>query len=431
MMMTSVAAAMAIGRAVPASVMGPVRADASGQVEKLLGDVSAELTRVSNELKPLADAALKASEASNVLSQEAKDQTDKVLKQFHELSGAQSKLEGKLEALETQNLDLSQQVAAGGQAGGAIQSLGHQLAHSDELKAYAGTPSGNLLLKPKNAITSIDGSGGGLIWETQERTAVELARQSLRIRQLLDVVTTASDLVRYAKQVLRTNNAAPIAEGASAPVSEFGWDKADAPIRKLGHVTHVSDEALSDAGQMQGMIDGELRYGLELEEEQQIIAGDGTGENLTGLVTEASAFAAAAGLPNETRIDRLRLGLLQVALSNYAATGITLHPTDWAGIDLTKDSQGRYIFGNPNSASTPMLWGLDVIPTLSHGVGEWMCGNFFMAARLYDRQLVEVLISSEHGTNFVDGMKTVKATERVALAVKRATALVTGNFTFA
>ncbi|MBL3563215.1 phage major capsid protein, partial [Rhodovulum sulfidophilum] len=127
----------------------------------------------------------------------------------------------------------------------------------------------------------------------------------------------------------------------------------------------------------------------------------------------------------------LRLGLLQVALANFAANGITLHPIDWAAIELLKDAQGRYIFGNPNEQATPRLWGLDVIPTLSHSAGEWMCGNFQMAATLYDRQEHEVLISSEHGNNFIDGMKTMKGSKRLALANKRPAALVTGGFTFA
>ncbi len=417
--------------AMPLAVIGSVRADASGNVEALLRDVKSELERVGNDLKPMAEKAFKAAEASNVLSQATKDQIDKELKAFHELSAAQSKLEGKLEALETRNLDLEQQVAAGTTGGRrGVQSLGQQLAQSDDLKAYAANPQGNLTMRPSAAITSVDGSAGGLIWETQERTPVELARQTMRIRQLLNVVRTNSPLIVYAKQVVRVNNAAPTAEGAPLPASNYGWTKAEAAVRKIGHYTNVSDEALADADQLQGMIDGELRYGLELEEEEQVLAGDGVGENLDGLIPNATAFVAAAGLPNTTRIDRLRLGLLQVALSNYAATGVTLHPTDWAGIDLTKDTQGRYIFGNPNTVSSPMLWGLNVIPTLAHSVGEWMVGNFFMAATLYDRQDIEVLISSEHGTNFIDGMKTIKATERVALANKRPGALVTGDFTF-
>jgi HK97 family phage major capsid protein len=62
---------------------------------------------------------------------------------------------------------------------------------------------------------------------------------------------------------------------------------------------------------------------------------------------------------------------------------------------------------------------------------EWLVGAMRMAATLYDRQENTLRISSEHGDNFVEGMLTMKAQKRVALAVKRPASLVTGNFTFA
>lgn len=222
-----------------------------------------------------------------------------------------------------------------------------------------------------------------------------------------------------------------VAEEGTIPESSYGWDKAEAPVRKVGHVTNISEEAMADADQLQSELDSEMRYGLDLEEDKQLLAGDGTGENLSGLLTEATAFVAAAGLPNATRIDRLRLGMLQISLADYVATSMVLNPTDWAAIDLLKDSQSRFIFGNPGAQSTPMLWGKDVVDSNSMTAGEWLVGDLLMAATIYDREDVEVLISSEHGTNFIEDMLTMKATKRLALAIKRPAAMVTGNFTFA
>jgi len=269
-----------------------------------------------------------------------------------------------------------------------------------------------------------------LIAPQREGAVVGMTRRRLSIRQLLSQGTTDSNLIEYARQATRDNAAAPVAEEAVKPESTYTWEKADAAVRTIAHVTHISRQALDDAGQLQTMIDGELRYGLDLAEESQIVAGDGVGENFSGLVTEATAFTAAAGLPDATRIDRMRLALLQVALSDYAADGIVINPTDWAAIELLKDTTGNYIYGNPHAQSTPMLWGLDVVPTQAVGVGEWLAGSFFMAATIYDRMKTEVLISSEHGDNFVKNMLTMRAEKRAALAVKRPGALVTGDFTF-
>ncbi len=428
-----IAAASAGAINVPAFVIGTPRMDAAGNVEKLMQEVKAELGRVGDDVRKVADDALAQAKANGDLTAETKNTADKALMEFNGLSGALMKLEGKLEALETRNLDLEQTVAAGGRGGGETgQTVGQEIAGSEELKAWvAGGLNGSLALKPKNAITTASGSGGGLIWDTQDRTPANMARQRLPIRALLMQATTESDVVKYAKQTTRTNAAAMVAEGGTMPESAYGWTQAEANVRKIAHHTNISDEALADSGQLEAAIDTEMRYGLDLEEEAQILAGDGTGQNLSGLVTEATAFSAAAGLPNVTRIDRLRLGMLQLALASYATTGLTLNPIDWAAIELLKDTTGRYVFGDPNVSKTPMLWGADVVPTISHSAGEWMAGNFLMAATIYDRQASEILISSEHGTNFVEGMKTMRGVKRLAMAVKRGSALVTGDFTFA
>lgn len=422
---------LALSAAQPAAVIGAPRMDA-GNTAQLLAEVKTELARVGDQVKQTAEAALAETKKHGEMNQELKNQSDKLLTDFHGLSSAQNKLEGIMEGLESRTLEVEQMIASGG-GGGKTERVtaGMEIANDERLKAYVeGGAQGSITLRPKNAITSADASGGGLIWADRETDPVGMPRRQLVIRNLMNVTTTESDVIRYTKQTLRTNAAAMVAEEGTMPESAYGWTKAETNVRKIAHITHASDEALADSGQLSGLIDGEMRYGLDLEEENQIVAGDGTGENLTGLLTDATAFSAAAGLPDATRIDRLRLGLLQVALANYAANGITIHPTDWAAIELLKDTTGRYIFGDPNTLKTPMLWGLDAVPTLSLSVGEWMVGNFFMAATLYDRQDTEILISSEHGTNFVEGMKTVRGTKRLAQANKRPAALVTGDFTF-
>lgn len=431
-MMMSTALLAALKAAQPAAVIGAPRMDA-GNMAKLLADVKLELTRVGDEVKQTAEKGLAETKKFGDMTLELKDQSDKLLTDYHSLTSAQSKLEGIMEGLESRTLDVEQLIASGGAGGGQGERVtaGHEIANDERLKAYVeGGAQGSITLCPKNAITSADTSAGGIIWADRETEPVGMPRRQLVIRQLLNVATTESDVIRFTRQTMRTNAAAMTAEGGTMSESSYGWTKDQVTVGKVSHITHASDEALADAGQLMGLIDGEMRYGLDLEEENQILAGDGVGDNLTGLITDATTFSAAEGLPDATRIDRLRLGLLQIALANYAANGITIHPVDWAAIELLKDASGRFIFGDPNTLKTPMLWGLDTVPTLSLSVGEWMVGNFFMAATLYDRQAAEILISSEHGTNFVEGMKTVRGTKRLALANKRPAALVVGDFIF-
>lgn len=426
-------AAMAL--ACPAAIIGTPRAESNpGKIEALLGEVKSELSRIGDEVKRTAEEALRQSKDAGKLSDEVRAKADELIHNQTRLTEAQQKLTEKLEALETRNHDLEQKLAAARLGAGRERpkSLGQQVAESDALKAFAANGArGSVLINVKQAITSLDGSAGDLIWSDRETGIVGMPQRQMTIRNLLSQARTTSNLVEYAKQVTRTNNARVVTEGAEKPESVYVWDRADAPVRTIAHIAHVSRQAMDDAAQLQSELDNELRYGLRLAEELQILKGDGSGQNISGLVTEATQYSAAFTPTNGTLIDTLRLAILQVALADYAADGIVLHPTDWARIELQKESTtGAYLWANPRASNGPGLWGLPVLPTQSMDIDEFLVGAFRMAATIYDRMDVEVLISSEHSDNFVKNMLTARAEERLALAVKRPASLVTGDFGF-
>lgn len=426
----------ALAACMPAALVGSVHAEAGvdpKKIEQLLGEVKQELTRVGDEVKRTAEDALKQSKDAGAVASDIKKKADELLIAQRQLDDAQVKLATKLEALETRNHDLEQKLAGMRAAGhaGDEQSFGYLAAHHAEMRAYAARGCRGQITIPiqvKQAITSITPGGGGLIWSDRETEIVGLPRRRMTIRNLLMPGRTGSNSVEYAKQTVRTNNAAIVTEGAVKPESSYSWEQATAVVRTIAHHVNVSRQAMEDADQLQGEIDGELRYGLMLAEELQILKGDGTGQNLSGLVTEATAYSAAFSVTGETMIDTLRLALLQASLAEYPADGIVLHPTDWARIELTKDGEFRYIFANVMQMAGPQLWGRPVIDTQSMDEDEFLVGAFRMAATIYDRMDPEVIASTEHDDNFVRNMITVRAEERLALAVKRPAALITGDF---
>jgi len=427
----SLAALMA---ARPAGLIGSVRNETNfdpAKLESLLTDVKSELKRVGDDVKKTAEQALQQSKDAGKTSDEVKAKADELLTAQAKLNDAQQKLEGKIEQLETRNTDIEQKLAnRRGGGGDIVKSLGQQVGEHEKLKAFvANGAKGSLSITVQNAITSAGGSGGALIVPQRDAEIVGIPKRQMTIRQLLQVGRTTSNSIEYARMTTRTNAAAPVAEGAAKPESDYVWEPADAPVRTIAHWVHVSRQALDDIPQLQSEIDGELRYGLEFVEETQILKGDGTGQNLHGLVPQATAFSPAFAPADETDIDTLRLALLQASLAEYPADGLVLHPTRWAKIELTKDGEQRYIFANVIQMAGPQLWGRPIISTQAMDEDEFLAGAFRMAAKIYDRMDVEVLISSEDRDNFIKNMLTVRAEERLALAVKRPAALVAGEFT--
>lgn len=423
----------ALAAARPPAVIGNPRAEGSpGNLEKLLRDVQNQLERIESDVKKTAEDALNQARDTGRASDEVKQKADELLVAQKQLTEAQAKLTGRLEQLETRNTDIEQRLAQRrGGGGDEVQSFGQLVAEHEEVRSFAqGGARGTmrLTLPVRQAITSAGGSAGGLIWSDRETEIVGMPRRQMTIRQLLSQGRTGSNLVEYARQKTRTNAAAPVAETVAKPQSTYEWERADAPVRTIAHWIHVSRQAIDDAAQLQGEIDGELRYGLMLAEELQLLKGDGEGQNLLGLVTEASAFNAAFDVAEETMIDTLRLALLQASLAEYPADGIVLHPTDWARIELTKDGESRYLFASIVQMAGPQLWGRPVVATQSMDEDEFLVGAFRAAATIYDRMDPEVVMSSEDRDNFIKNMITVRAEERLALAIKRSAALITGAF---
>jgi HK97 family phage major capsid protein len=356
-------------------------------------------------------------ESGEKVSTETKEKADKALVELTEIRGEVTELSQKLAQFKS---------GRGGDDEAALKSLGFEVANHPDIKTFAeGGSKGTVGITVK-AVTSGSGSAGPLIVPDRQPGIVGLQRPQLRVRDLLTPGRTTGNAIEYARQLARTNNAAPVAETAQKPESDYTWEVDTAPVRTIAHWVPVSRQAMDDVPQLESLIDGELRWGLDDVEDGELLLGDGTGQHLEGLYTQATAYAAPLAIANPTRIDQMRLAILQVELADYAPDGIVMHPSAWAGIELTKDAAGGYIFANPQGIAGSVLWGRPVVPTKRIGAGNFLTGAFKLAAQIFDRMDTEVRISDQDRDNFIKNMLTVRAEKRLALVVRRPGALVKG-----
>lgn len=324
--------------------------------------------------------------------------------------------------------DLEQKLARGGGGSyGSPETWGAQIARSDQLDILRSKQSDRIRIAVKE-ITSGSASAGGMIDPFRDPMINEIARRRPRIRDLLSVVNTNQGSVEWLKQTTRDNQAAPQVEGALKAESDYAWELQNLPIRTIAHWTRATVQILDDAPALQSTIDGELRYGLAIAEDLQLLSGDGTGVNLDGLITNATNYVADFTPANETMIDKIGLAALQVTLADYEPNGVAVHPSDWMRMRLLKDGDGKYLLGDPQSTPNPLIHGLPVVPTVAMTRDKFLVGDFARAATLYDRQEPTVAISTEDRDNFVTNRITVRAEERLALAIKNPTALSYGDF---
>ena len=256
----------------------------------------------------------------------------------------------------------------------------------------------------------------------------------VHVRQLLATGSTQSDVVRYVKESGYSNGAAATAEGTTLGQSDFDMTAADANVRKIGTYFRISEEMLADTPQLTSYLSARAPEKLLEVEDAQILSGDGTGANLSGIITDAADFDTSASgafyqsVESANEFDVIVAALNQLSLLNYSADCIMLNPTDFNKILLLKDSTNKYLKDQVYNGLQPSFSGVKVIQNTAIAAGTFLIGNFGIGTQLWVRQGVNVEFFREDGTNVRDGFVTVRVSERVALTNYLPNAFVNGSF---
>lgn len=352
-----------------------------------------------------------------------------------------------------------------------IKSIGEMFLDSTEFKALNGGRNGANMAAAWQAGVSLTGfnvkdvfsalpsgtmaRGADAVFGSIQRDAlVTPPQRTKRVRDLFPVRTTTAAVIEYFRQIgftslgapgvangaYSTNNAAaPVADrdGGSfgiKPQSAFQFVGEQAPVRTLAHWEAAHRNVLADEPQLRSIIDNELMYGLRLLEDSQILNGDGTGENLLGVlntpgIQEYSWSDGLVAPVADTKADALRRAATLSFLAYYEPTGIVLHPNDWEDIELTKDANGQYLIAvSVAMGGEPKVWRMPIVDTPAIAEGTALVGAFGTGAQLYDREQASIRISEQHSDFFVRNAIVILAEQRLALAVKRPEAFVVVDF---
>ena len=444
-----------------------------------LRELQSALRAKMQENKQIADS-FKVENGTIIVDQKRKSAFDKNMVEIKELKGLIDGMEALNEVREWGQEASGQSVAAAAAAGHAVpqrqlQSIGEMFVSSDEFKSLGNGRNGANMPAPwqvKASLTTHNysvkdvfsamptagnlsgfqrGSGLGDFGSVQRDPMVASPMRTKRVRDLFPVRRTTAQVIEYFRQLGFTsisnanydasagystdNAAAAVAERSGGafglkPQSSFEFVGEQAPVRTLAHWEAAHRNVLADEPQLRSIIDNELLYGLRLQEDYQILQGDGTGENLLGVLetpgVQEYAWAAGATDPvPDTKADALRRAATLAFLAYYEPTGVVLHPNDWEDIELTKNTQGTYLMAvSMQVGSEARIWRMPVIDTPAIPEGTALVGAFGTGAQLYDREQANIRISEQHADFFVRNAIVILAEQRLALATKRPEAFV-------
>lgn len=395
-------------------------------------ELTDEFVKTAKELKESNDAVKQVAETAMTEVKNLEKVTDETKKLFDDLFGKHNGLNLKFEEIE-------QKLARRGKdddEAPILKTIGEHVVENEGVKKMnsASKSHANMTIARKDllSITATWGAttsvGNSLTTPLRVPGIIMPPERQLTIRDLLAPGQTNSNMVEYAQETGFTNNARVVSEGAVKPKSELTFNLKSAPVRTIANIFKASRQILDDAPALRSYIDARARYGLRLREEEELLAGDGTGQHILGIIPQATAYSAAFSPVGEQMIDKVRLAMLQAILAEFPPTGTVMNPIDWARIQLTKDGEGRYIIGNPADGNVPRLWNLPIVETQAMDPDTFLTGNFNAAAQIFDRMDIEILLSTENVDDFERNMVTIRVEERLALAVYRPEAFVYGDF---
>lgn len=259
------------------------------------------------------------------------------------------------------------------------------------------------------------------------------ARPRLRVRDVLASSPTDAAIVDMVKVSTPMSIASPVAEGSLKPENQLNLSSSSERVKTIAHYLIASRQILDDMPSLAAFIGTSGVYYLALAEERQLLSGDGTGENLHGLIPQATGFNTGL-LPSApkgwNKIDVLGAAIEQITIaSELDPTFVVLNPKDFWDIRLVKDGFGRYLLGDPQQVVSPNLFGLNLVWTPSIAVGTFLVGSGSpIASEIKDRMLATVEISTETNDAFLRNLVYVRIEERLALLTRRPASYITGSF---
>jgi HK97 family phage major capsid protein len=270
-------------------------------------------------------------------------------------------------------------------------------------------------------LTTDPASGGALIQPQYLPGILQPRMARLVVADLLASGSTDSNSITYMVESLFTNAAAAVAEGAAKPESALEFEALSEPVRKLAHWLPVTEEMLEDVPAIRSYIDARLRLGVQIEEEDQLLNGNGTAPNISGILDRTGLATPIARGAAESNADAIFRQIMTVyGASFFMPDGIVMNPADWVTTVSTKTSNGEYLTAGPFSPiQAPTLWGLPVVLTPTIVAATSLVGAFKQAAQVFRKGGIRVEASNSHQDFFVKNLVAIRAEERLALAVYR------------
>lgn len=266
-----------------------------------------------------------------------------------------------------------------------------------------------------NTDTNVEGAPSAGYTPYLTQTDTEPARpyqRPLVVADLFSAGAITGTVLQYPVFDELEGNAKMVEETGAAP--QVHWKDPTWKQDKIGKVASffgISEDMMDDMSWVIGEINDAAQYDLKLQEETQLLSGNGSENNLTGLFNREIQTMNKDELSDA---DRLSKAALQITTTtNFQADAYVMNPLDFWKLTIAKDANGNYL----NLTDGAKLWNIPTVATAAITEGTALVGAFKSAKVLRKGGLVVKMTDSDTD-DFLHFKQKCRVSERLGLQVK-------------
>jgi HK97 family phage major capsid protein len=386
---------------------------------------------MSEEIKGMLESGLKALSEKQVA-------LEKSMEQYHgqldEKSKVDSEVRAEVKALAEDFAKINAEITTIGQKmtegvkaheETRIVTAGDEFVKSEQFKQLVAGNSQRVRIEVKNTVTS----GSTTVFPFQKPGVIQGDFAPVTIRQVLPSIGVSSNMVNSLREASWNNSASGVSQTAAKPESDITFEQYNVAIETVAHWIKVSNQLLADAPAIAAYINTRLRDGLAQEVDKQLLNGNGTTPNLSGL-TDTGNFTAYSAVSDDLLVDAINRAKYQLWAIGRMPDTVIVNPADWGAMERTREGAGTgmYLYGLPGQFAGVNPFGVRVVMSNNMTPGKFLIGQLNGATMVYNREGAVVEMGYVND-DFTKNLVTIRAEERLGLGVERPTGILYGNFT--
>ncbi|CCH01985.1 Major capsid protein Gp5 [Fibrella aestuarina BUZ 2] len=245
----------------------------------------------------------------------------------------------------------------------------------------------------------------------------------LFLTDLIEVGFTDSHTIQWAERILLEGGAGQTAEGAMFPQISTKYDTVSATSKKTAAYAKISEEMLEDVEFVQSEIIEEIQTGsnsIGVALENQLLTGDGVGQNHKGLFTQATAFAFPTGFKKQAApsiYDAIVAVILVLQKANFTPSHILINPSTMANLLTTKDSTGQYVLVPFMTQNGVVINGVRLVVSNRIAEDNFLIGDM-KKAKLFIRRQLNLKFFDQNEDDGLKDLYTIAGSTRAIFRVK-------------